>query len=91
VPFYTGYMAAVSILPAPKGQTIQLQIENYLAAFNQASNRSYQGQKDYDPADTSAAATLAAANGARGPGGATLPAAAGGGNTGPYARLLDKF
>lgn len=75
VPFYTGYMAAASILPSPKTQTIQLSIENYLAAFNAASNRSYQGQKDYDAADTSGAATLAASNGARGPAGETVAAA----------------
>ena len=63
-PVYTGYMSSVEILPSPETQVIRLNIENYLAAFNQASNRSYLNQADYDAADTSAAATIAAANGA---------------------------
>lgn len=63
VPFYTGYASSVSIMPGATQQTIALAIENYLAAFNQASNRSYMNQKDYDSTDTSAAATLAASNG----------------------------
>jgi hypothetical protein len=82
VPIYTGKMSSVKLLPSPKTQTIQLSVENYLAAFNQASNRSYQNQKDYDSADTSAQATLAAANAARHAGGAassgTVPGASGG-------------
>lgn len=64
VPFYTGKMSSVKILPSPQTQTIRLSIENYLAALNAASNRSYLNQKDYDSADTSAAATIAASNGA---------------------------
>jgi hypothetical protein len=66
VPYYTGYASTVKILPAPETQTIRLEVENYLAIFNQASNRSYLNQKDYDAADTSAQATLAAANMGRG-------------------------
>jgi hypothetical protein len=64
-PFYTGYMSKVGIIAAPSGQAIQLSVENWLAAFNSASNRSYLNQKDYDSSDTSAAATMAAANGLR--------------------------
>jgi hypothetical protein len=64
VPYYTGYMSSIDS-SQPETQTIRLSVENYLAAFNQASNRSYLNQKDYDSADVSAAATLAAANGAR--------------------------
>jgi hypothetical protein len=78
VPWYTGYMVSVDIGPSPTTQTIQLHIENYLAAFSQASNRSYLGQKDYDPADNSAAATLAAANGTAGPGASTVAVGGGG-------------
>jgi hypothetical protein len=63
VPHYTGYMSAVSIMPGALSQTIQLSVENYLAAFNQASNRNYLNQSFYDAADTSAAATITAANG----------------------------
>lgn len=66
VPYYTGYASSIIILPSAKTQTIRLQAENYLAAFNQASNRDYLNQKDYDPSDTSANATLAAANLGRG-------------------------
>lgn len=73
VPYYTGYMSKVSITakPAddqsqtPASQTILLSIENYLAFSTQASNRSYLNQADYDAADTSASASIAAANGLR--------------------------
>jgi hypothetical protein len=65
VPYYTGFASAVEIHPSPKSQVIRLKVENYLAAFNQASNRSYLNQKDYDPSDTSASASIAAANGAK--------------------------
>jgi hypothetical protein len=70
----------VRFVAAPKGQTIQLSVENYLAYTTQASNRSYLNQKDYDAADTSAAATIAAANGLRshsGGGGASSSTAGG--------------
>lgn len=88
---YTGYMSSVRIIAAPEEQAIELSIENWRAAFNQASNRTYLGQKDYDSADTSAQATLAAANGMRrdsgagaGPGGPAPPVAdSGGGIIGP--------
>lgn len=76
VPYYTGYMSSVSIMPSPKTQTIRLKVENYLAAFAHASNRSYLNQGDYDAADVSAAATISAANGAKHGGGAY-----GGGNS----------
>lgn len=65
VKYYTGYMSSVKVIATPMQQTIQLSVENYLAFTTQASNRSYLSQSIYDPADTSAAATLAAANGAR--------------------------
>jgi hypothetical protein len=62
---YTGYMSSVGIKAAPEGQTIQLNVENYLSFFNQASNRDYLNQGDYDAADVSAAATIACSNGLR--------------------------
>lgn len=65
VPLYTGYMSSVGLQSEPEQQLIQLNVENWLAAFNQPSHRSYMNQKDYDPADDSAAATLAASNGVR--------------------------
>jgi hypothetical protein len=82
-PFYTGYMSSIRIVAgAPQNgqngtQGIQLSIENWLAAFNTASNRSYLNQKDYDSADTSAAATIACSNGTMRNGGANT-----GGSTG---------
>lgn len=79
VPYYTGYMSSVNIMPSPHTQTIRLSVENYLAIFNQASNRTYMNQKDYDAADTSAAATLAAANGAHHHKGAAGSGGGGGG------------
>lgn len=66
IPYYTGYASAVRVIPSPKVQVVQLEVENYLAAFNEPSNRSYLNQSDYDPTDISAAATLAAANMGRG-------------------------
>jgi hypothetical protein len=63
VAYYTGYMSKVPWSAEPELQKIGLEVENYLAFTTQASNRSYLNQKDYDSADTSAAATIAAANG----------------------------
>lgn len=71
VPYYTGYMSSVRIVAEPEQQLIQLAVENWLAAFNAPSNRTYMNQKDYDAADVSAAATMAAANGLRRDTGAT--------------------
>lgn len=74
--------------------TIELELEGYLAAVTgEASNRSYSGQASYDPDDTSAAATLACANGVKaGPGGTisvsgAVGGAGGGGDTGILGRL----
>lgn len=66
VAYYTGYASSVAVLPSAKSQVIRLSVENYLASFNQASNRNYLNQADYDAADISADATLAAANMGRG-------------------------
>lgn len=66
VAYYTGYASSVTVLPSAKNQVIRLSVENYLASFNQASNRSYLSQKSYDSNDSSAEATLAAANMGRG-------------------------
>jgi hypothetical protein len=75
----TGYMVGVDVVPSPNSQVIRLKIENYLAAFSQASNRTYGSQGDFDPADTSYAATIGAANGnGRAPGGGVSSGASGG-------------
>jgi hypothetical protein len=65
VPLYTGYMSSVRIRGTPEMQAIELSIENYLAFFSEASNRSYLNQSHYDASDKSAAATMAASNGLR--------------------------
>lgn len=75
-PYYTGYMMAVELLPSALSQTIELQIENYLALLSSASNRSYLNQAHYDAADQSARATIGAANAGAGQG---VPPAGGGG------------
>lgn len=62
VAYYTGYASRLSVKPGAKTQSIRLDVENYLVAFNEAPRRNYLNQKDYDAADDSAAATLAAAN-----------------------------
>lgn len=82
VPLYTGYMSTVRIIGEPEMQAIEVGIENWLAAFSQASNRSYLNQKDYDAADTSAQATIAAANGLRRDTGAGAPPPVAGGSGG---------
>lgn len=89
-PYYTGYMVSVEILPSRESQIIRVQCENYLAMLKQPSNRTYLGQKNYDSADTSAAATISAANGAsRGPGAAVGGnGGGGGGRDGGIARQL---
>ncbi len=63
-PYYTGYMAVPKISGDQNSQTISLDVETYLAFFNQASNRTYLDQDQYDPADRSAELAIAIANGA---------------------------
>lgn len=61
--YYTGYMVALSISGEPDSQTIEVTIESYLAAYSQASNRSYLDQASFDSGDLSAKAAIAIANG----------------------------
>jgi hypothetical protein len=61
---YTGYMVDVVLAGNTESQLIEITIENYLAAFSQASNRTYINSKDYDPGDRSGEAAVTAANGA---------------------------
>ncbi|MEL6707608.1 MAG: hypothetical protein AAFP79_04945 [Pseudomonadota bacterium] len=63
IPYYTGYMTDVTILGDPKSQTVALTIENYLASLSGAQAKTYLMQDRFDPGDTSAAASIAAANG----------------------------
>jgi len=61
--YYTGYMTSLAISGDPQEQTIELTIESYLAAFSEASNRTYLDQDLFDPGDLSARASIAIANG----------------------------
>ncbi|MES2289289.1 MAG: hypothetical protein V4530_06075 [Pseudomonadota bacterium] len=65
-PWYTGYMTAMPIKPAPDSSTISVKIEHYLSAFSQASNASYLDQTRFDPDDLSATVAIAIANGTSG-------------------------
>lgn len=67
-PFHTGYMSVPKIVGSAASQTISIDIESYLAFLTQASNRSYLSQAEYDPADLSAEASIAMANGGSGAG-----------------------
>lgn len=62
--YYTGYMAVPKIVGDKSSQTINLELESYLAFFGQASNRTYLDQNLYDPGDHSAELAIAIANGA---------------------------
>jgi hypothetical protein len=64
--YYTGYMTSLAISGDPKEQAIELTIESYLAAFSEASNRTYLDQELFDPGDLSARASIAIANGTSG-------------------------
>ena len=64
--YYTGYMTSLSIGGDPGQQVIDISIESYLAAFGQASNRTYLDQDLFDPGDLSARASIAIANGVSG-------------------------
>jgi hypothetical protein len=79
VPTYTGYMVSVEIIPSPKTQTIRLTCENYRVLLSGPSGRSYLRQQDFDAADTSAAASMGAANRARAVGTGVGAASGGGG------------
>lgn len=64
--YYTGYMMSAEFTGDPAQQSITILIESYLAAFSQASNRTYLNQADYDENDLTAKAILAIANGISG-------------------------
>jgi hypothetical protein len=63
IPYYTGYMDAITIAGASTSQQITLSIENYLVTLTGASNKNYLSQSQFDSGDNSAAATISAANG----------------------------
>lgn len=64
--YYTGYMMTAGFSGDPSSQAITITVESYLAAFSQASNRTYLNQSDYDPEDLTAKAIIQIANGVSG-------------------------
>lgn len=83
--FYTGRMMSAAIKGDIAGQTIEIQIEGYLASLSQASNRTYLDQSYFDSGDLSAAASIAIANGTHNTG-AGSGLGGGGGMGSPYNR-----
>jgi len=77
--YYTGYMMQPLFAGDPTTQTVQIQIENYLAVMIGARRRTYQDNAEHDPLDISPARIRAAANGIEGTAG--LPGGNGYGNT----------
>lgn len=65
-PYYTGRMTALDVGGDDTQQVIQVTIETYLAAFAQASGKTYLSQSLYDSGDQSAKAAIAIANGVSG-------------------------
>ncbi len=82
--YYTGYMSNLTMPVTPTGQTIEVTVESYLAAYGPASNRSYLDQEKYDAGDLSARAAIAIGNNASGgsPGGGVFSPGSGGGGGG---------
>ena len=60
--YFTGYMSVPRIVGDRQSQTIELDVETYLAFFGRASNNTYLSQGDYDPNDRSAELAIAIAN-----------------------------
>lgn len=81
-PLMTGTMAKSLIKGSGEEQSIDLSIENYLAALRQATNRNYLDQARYDPGDLSADAAISIANGTGGAG--LVDPLGGGGGVAPY-------
>ncbi len=77
-PWFTGYMTVPKIVFDKTSQTIQLDVESYLAFLTAASNRSYLSQAEFDSGDLSAAASIACANGQSGVGATVASVSAGG-------------
>lgn len=62
--YFTGYMSVPVVVGDRTSQTINLDVETYLAFFGQATGRTYLDQASFDPGDRSADLSVAIANGA---------------------------
>lgn len=63
--YYTGYMSNLTMPVSPQGQSLELTVESYLAAYAAPSNRGYE-QERYDAGDLSYNASIAIGNNASG-------------------------
>lgn len=79
--YYLGYMMTPRIAGSILAQTVALEIEGFLASVADASGRTYLDQFEFDPGDTSAAVTIASANGFSALGAIAAPTSQ---NTGAY-------
>lgn len=61
--YYTGRMSSIRLSGAPDNQTVEMDIENYLASLKQASGRTYMDQDKFDAGDLSSKLKIACANG----------------------------
>ena len=61
--YYTGYMNDITINGSPDQQSITMTIEHYLTTLTVTTNKTYAMQKEFDPGDYSADASVAVANG----------------------------
>ena len=91
--YYTGNMVSLTMPTKPSGQTIEVTVESYLAAYAAASNRSYLDQSKYDIGDLSARAAIAIGNNASGgnPGGGVFSPSSGGGGGGYAGGINGSF
>jgi hypothetical protein len=89
---YTGKMSSLTIGTDASGGVIDLEIESYLATLAPASNRTYLDQEYFDPADQSAKASIACANGVSGSslGLSGQAGGAGGGGRGLFGDALNR-
>lgn len=59
---YTGRIVNVTYEGDGESSRVTVHVENYLANISQAANKTYLSQQEFDPADRSAAASIAAVN-----------------------------
>lgn len=66
--YFTGTMSSMKISGSGTAQTVEVSIETYLAILAPPSNRTYQDQALFDPADRSSEVLIPIANGVSGAG-----------------------
>lgn len=84
--YYTGNMTGITMPTSASEQAIELNVESYVSAYAEASNRTYLDQERYDAGDLSAKAGIAIGNNAGGGSPAGQPLAVTGGSGGGTIR-----